>query len=179
MPRAIKSDHFKQSSDNVFHLIVGVTIIALLSGINFFYFDSSAVPAGNKGVADVSRSVVIDTSAPKAALSPTFVENEIARAPQYNPSDLKPQCDFRSNVRNIIYGQSIDFSWDCVNATSCTLDGVGKVGVSNKGGVEVTPRRSAKYQLICNNDRETRSFDIDINVFEFTIQEVSVPNASK
>jgi len=170
MARAKKTVKKTTSEDSVFHMIVGVTAVTLLAGINFFFFDP-IFPHSSNMTADISDFVVSPTSE-KSDFEPLPADD--IEIPESDPLDPMPQCDFRSSVNNVIYGQPVNFYWDCIKADRCSLDGVGQVPVSKRDGVEVVPKRSAKYELVCENSFGSRSLDIDIGVFEFSLKEINL-----
>jgi len=172
MARAKKTVKTENAEDSVFQMIVGVTVVALLASVNFFFFDS-ALSRSENVTALVTNSV--ESSASETPDSePLPLPKEDLRVPESDPLDPMPQCDFKSNVKNVIYGQPINFYWDCIKADRCSLDGVGSVPTSKKEGLEVIPKRSSKYELVCENDYGSRSLEIDIGVFEFSLKEINL-----
>lgn len=166
----VSKDKIKKEENSVFQMIIGVTFVALLASINLFFFEP--VP-GDESVAtaDVAASADNSVFSAEDLILPKSADVKIS---DFNPLDPMPQCNFQTNVRNIIYGQPVTFLWDCMNAKECSLDGVGSVPVVKEGGLDVFPKRSAKYQLVCSNKEGSRAFEAEVGVFEFSLKEIEI-----
>jgi hypothetical protein len=179
MPRISSSrNRRKKQQDGFFPLLIAVVMIAFLAGLEF-YFDPAGVMEGMKysSVANTEKSIAEMERKGPAILMPVGDFGEGSTVSSFDPEDHDPQCIFYSSQRNVLYGQTVRLMWDCINSTSCRMEGIGEVPFSNAEGLEISPERSGRYELTCNKGIVEKDFGTDIWVFEFTIRELPPPTA--
>ncbi len=183
MPRVPKKN-IKSSGeakkDDFFPIMFSVIIVAFLVGIDFIIEGKVIRPISSVS-ADMETAAGL-TEGQITAPVLMEVENgndETVSVFKFDPENPEPQCDFRSSRSAILYGQPVRLIWNCINADSCSITGgdeeIGAVKTSSSEGLEIIPRKSARYFMTCSSDEGSKTFDTSIGVFEFTIKEVPPP----
>jgi len=89
------------------------------------------------------------------------------------PPSPPPVCSFSANPTQLLISASekSTLSWQCQNADSCEITGIGSVNPPSGGNIEVSPGSTTKYTLVCSNDGVYRSWSVTIKVWEPTVHE--------
>ena len=180
-PRKDKTKVSKSVKDNAFFpILFSVIITAFLVGVDFILEERVIQPASlvSANMDQATDSVNSDAIVPSLSEVTNSESNPVAF--EFDRNNPDPQCDFRANKTNIIYGQSVNLSWNCINADTCSIKGkdrdIGSVSISSKEGVDIIPKKSSSYVMTCSGNGVSKSFETSIGVFEFAIREVSTAN---
>jgi len=87
--------------------------------------------------------------------------------PPCDGGDLPPSCNFSASPSRIIRPSGSTLAWDCLNATSCSIDqGIGSVPAT-QGTKSVYPTETSTYTISCTGPAGERSWPASIRVFTF------------
>jgi len=97
-----------------------------------------------------------------AILTVAGCKKKAAPAPPPPPPAPAPTASLTANPASIQAGQASTLSWTTQNATSVTLEGIGKVGPS--GSQTVFPKASTTYKLTATGDGGTQEATARVTV---------------
>ena len=87
--------------------------------------------------------------------------------PPCDGGNLPPSCNFSASPSRIVRPSGSTLAWDCLNATSCSIDqGIGSVSAT-QGTKSVYPTETRTYTLSCTGPAGERSWPASIRVFTF------------
>ncbi len=96
---------------------------------------------------------------------------------QYPPinayTNCLPSCTFGADKNQVSYPAQIILSWNCQEATSCSITpGVGSVSATS-GQTTLTPTEDTNYILTCQNIDGSTSFSSSVDVVNPHIKEIN------
>lgn len=141
------------------------------------YRDGNLVTSGN--AQGLSKITYTDTNLAKQTyyqyvLVMTDNQGQQFQYPPINAyTKCLPQCTFGADKDQVVFPAQITLSWNCQDATSCSISPeVGSVNPSS-GQTIVTPTESTNYILTCSNIDGSTSFSTSINVIKPKLEEVA------
>lgn len=159
----------------------GASFTLTVNGTNFvpssvINFDGAAKTTSFVSVNQLTASILASDIATAGAY-PVTVANPTpgggtSNSQTFTVNQPLPSCVFSATPSAIVPPQSSSLSWNCGNASSCSIDnGIGSVGTS--GSRTAKPSQTTTYTLSCNGAGGGASFQTTVRTTRFDIKEVA------